>query len=151
MKKTLSSAIAAYRQYRVARARSRAYRVLRYVLLSMVASYILLLCFPQVLFAHEIHSRQFTVYSRVPLDQNIYSVLDRVQSKLETSGINSDVKPRIFLTNSFSLYGFLSLYLGNNSFGKAYAVLPTNNIFINKAILREIWFFEMRRPRTNEV
>src|SRR5258708_39503012 len=43
------------------------------------------------------------------------------------------VKPKIFLTSGFSLYSLLSLYLGSNSFGKGYAVLPTSNIFMNKS------------------
>ena len=136
MNKALSSALAAYRRYRAAKANSRAYRVLRYLVVSIVVSYVLLLCFPQVLFAREISYRSFTVYSREPLNQNIYAVLDKVESRLAASGINNqEVKPKIFLTNGFSLYALLSLYLGSNSFGKGYAVLPTNNIFINKSDL----------------
>ena len=122
MNKALSSALAAYRRYRAAKANSRAYRVLRYLVVSIVVSYVLLLSFPQVLFAHEISYRSFTVYSREPLDQNIYAVLDKVESRLAASGINNqEVKPKIFLTNGFSLYALLSLYLGSNSFGKGYA------------------------------
>ena len=136
MKKALSSALAAYRRYRAAKANSRAYRVLRYVVVSIVVAYLLLLCFPRVLFAHEISYGNLKVYSREPLDQNIDAVLDRVESRLATSGINNqEVKPTIFLTNGFSLYALLSLYLGSNSFGKGYAVLPTNNIFVNKSDL----------------
>jgi len=134
MNKPLSFALAAYRRYKAAKANSRAYRALRYLFISVVVAYVLLLSFPQVLFAHEISYRSFTVYSREPLDQNIYAVLDRVESRLATSQINSqEVKPKIFLTNGFSLYSLLSLYLGSNSFGKGYAVLPTSNIFINKS------------------
>jgi hypothetical protein len=134
MRIALSSALTAYRRYKAAKANSRAYRVLRYLVVSIVVGYVLLLCFPQVLFAHEISYRNLKVYSREPLDQDIYAVLDRVDSRLAKSEIsNQDVKPKIFLTDSFSLYALLSLYLGSNSFGKGYAVLPTNNIFINKS------------------
>lgn len=136
MKKALSSALAGYRRYKAAKANSRTYRILRYLLVSIVVAYVLLISFPQVLFAHEISYRNLKVYSREPLDQNIYAVLDRVESRLATSEINNqEVKPKIFLTNGFSLYALLSLYLGSNSFGKGYAVLPTNNIFINKSDL----------------
>ena len=136
MNRALSAAIGAYRQYRSAIAKSRAYRALRYTLLSMVAAYVLLLCFPQVLFGHVVSYRNFTVYSREPLDQNIYAVLDRVESRLAASEIRNDqVKPKIFLTNSFGLYYSLSLYLGSNSFGKGFPALPTNNVFINKSDL----------------
>lgn len=150
MKKALLSAVAAYRKYKAAKANSRAYRVLRYLAVSIVVSYVLLLCFPQVLFAHEISYRNLKVYSREPLDQNIYAVLDRVESNLATSEINNqEVKPRIFLTNGFSLYALLSLYLGSNSFGKGYAALPTNNVFINKSDLAKDLVFR-NAPANNE-
>lgn len=62
------------------------------------------------------------------------AVLDRVQQRLAASPINStDVKPKIFLTNSLRFYSTLGLYIGGNSFGKGYGVLNTNNIFINKS------------------
>src|SRR5262245_39382719 len=82
MNRTLSSVVAAYRRYRAAKANSRAYRFVRYLIATIVVSYVLLLCFPQVLFAHEISYRNFTVYSREPLDQNVYTVLDSVESRL---------------------------------------------------------------------
>jgi hypothetical protein len=136
MKKTLTAAIAAYRQYRSARAGNKIYKALRYLAISAVIAYVLLLCFPQVLFAHVVSYRNFTVYSREPLDQSLYTVLDRVDSKLAVSEIKNDqVKPRIFLTNSSGLYSSLSLYLGSNSFGKGFAALPTDNVFINKVDL----------------
>jgi hypothetical protein len=134
MKKRLSSALAAYRKYRAAKQKSRVYRATRYALFSVVLAYILLLCFPQVLFGHQVSSGNLTVYSREPLDENINVLLDRVQQRLATSPLNSaDVKPKIFFTNSFRFYSVLSLYVGDNSFGKGYAALPTSNIFINKS------------------
>ena len=134
MKRTLTSALAAYRQYRAAKRKSRVYRAVRYALFSLVLAYVLLLCFPQVLFGHQVSSGNLTVYSRAPLDQNIHTVLDRVQQRLAASPINNtDVKPKIFLTNSFGFYSVLSLYVGDNSFGKGYAALNTNNVFINRS------------------
>ena len=134
MNKTLSGALAGYRQYRTATKKSRVYRSVRYAGFSIVLAYVLLLCFPQVLFGHQVSSDNLTVYSREPLDQNINTVLDRAQQRLATSPLNSaDVKPRIFLTNSFRVYSVLSVYVGANSFGKGYAALNTNNIFINKS------------------
>jgi len=134
MKQLLSFAIDAYRRYKAARAKSRAFKVLRYSIISVVLCYVLLLCFPQVLFAHVVSYRNFTIYSRQPLDQNVYAILDKVESRLNASQINSqDIKPRVFLTNSFGLYSSLSLFLGSNSFGKGFATLPTDNVFINKS------------------
>ena len=134
MNKTLSSAVTSSRRYRAAIAKRPVYRAVRYVLFSLVVAYIMLLCFPQVLFGHQASSGNLTVYSREPLDQNINTVLDRVQQRLATSPINStDVKPKIFLTNSFRFYSTLSLNVGGNSFGKGFATLNTNNVFINKS------------------
>src|SRR6266850_6965038 len=136
MHKALSSGLAAYRRYRAARANSRAYRTLRYLFVSIVVVYVLLLCFPQVLFANQVSYKNLKIYSREPLDQNLYAVLDRVESRLATSEINNqEVKPRIFLTNGFTFYELLGLYLGRGSFGKGLLVLPPDNVFINKSDL----------------
>src|SRR5262245_23109459 len=113
--------------------RARANRVLRHLPAWIAAAYLLLLCVPRVLFAHELSYGHLIVYSREPLDKSIYDVLDRVESRLAASGINEDVDARIFLTNGFDVYALLSLYVGSNSFGKSYAALPTQNVFINKA------------------
>ena len=121
-----SALVTAYRRY-------RASTVLRHLPAWIAAAYLLLLCFPQLLFAHELSYRNLIVYSREPLDKSIYDVLDRVESRLAASEINEDVKPRVFLTNGFDVYALLSLYIGSNSFGKSYAALPTDNVFINKA------------------
>jgi hypothetical protein len=95
---------------------------------------VFLLCYPQVLFAHQVTYKNFTVYSREPLDQSVYAMLDKVEARLATSEINnSSVKPKIFLTNSHQLYAALSLYIGGNSFGKGMPMLNNNNVFINKA------------------
>ncbi|MCM3904734.1 MAG: hypothetical protein ND866_23810 [Pyrinomonadaceae bacterium] len=136
MKTTLTSALTSYREFRAAKARNRPYRVVRSLIISLVAAYLLLLSFPQVLFAHEVSYKNFTVYSREPLDQNVYAVLDRVETRLSASTINNQsVKPQIFLIHSHGFYKIVSLYLGGNSFGKGFPMLPTNNIFINRSDL----------------
>jgi hypothetical protein len=60
--------------------------------MAAVLGYVLLLSFPQVLFAHQISYRNLMVYSRTPLDQNVYAVLDKVESRLATSEINNQEK-----------------------------------------------------------
>src|SRR5687768_6055143 len=133
MKNVLSSAFDAHRRYRAAKAKSRLYRAARYGFLSLAAAYLLLLSYPQLLFAHEFSYKNFTVYSREPLDQNVYTLLDKVEVTLATSPLNSsEVKPKIFLTNSQKLYSMMSLYTGGNSFGKGLPLLPTSNVFINE-------------------
>ena len=59
MKKTLASALTSYREFRAAKARNRPYRVIRTLIISLVAAYLLLLSFPQVLFAHEVTYKNF--------------------------------------------------------------------------------------------
>jgi hypothetical protein len=121
----LSSIVARHRQ-------SRAYRIARVVALLSAVAYVLLLSFPQPLFAHEITFKNFTVYAREPLGGGISAVLDKVDARLATSPLYTpDVGPKIFLVNSTRLYASLSLYLGSNSFGKGFAALPAANVFIN--------------------
>src|SRR5262245_23064735 len=140
-----SAAATAYRRYTAAKTTNR---VLRQLPAWIAATYLLLLCFPQVLFAHELSYRNLIIYSREPLDKSIYDVLDRVESRLAASAIDGDIKPRIFLTNGFDVYALLSLYIGSNSFGKSYAALPTDNVFINKADAAKDLVF--RRAQPNE-
>jgi hypothetical protein len=142
MNTALSSAFDVYRRYRAAKAKNKLYRTIGYFCYSLTAAYVLLLCFPQVLFAHQVTYKNFTVYSRQPLDQSVYVMLDKVEARLATSEVNNtQVKPKIFLTNSQRLYSLLSLYLGANSFGKGFGVVLTNNVFINEAdVARDLVF-----------
>jgi hypothetical protein len=136
MKIALASALTSYREFRAAKARNRLYRVIRNLVVSLGAAYLLLLCFPQVLFAHEVSYKNFTVYSREPLGRNVYALLDKVETRLSASVINNQaVKPQIFLINSHGWYKAMTLYLGGNSFGKGFPMLPTSNIFINRSDL----------------
>jgi len=150
MKTALTSALNSYREFRAAKARNRPYRVIRGLIVSLGTAYLLLLCFPQVLFAHEVSYKNFTVHSREPLDQSVYAVLDRAETKLSASTIkNQAVKPQIFLINSHGLYKVMSLFLGGNSFGKGFPVLPTNNIFINRSDLAKDLVFR-KAPADNQ-
>jgi len=134
MKTPISAALSSYRQLRAAKRQNKAYRIVRNAILFIGAAYLLLLSFPQLLFAHETSYKDFKIYSRQPLDQNIYAVLDKVQARLAKSEINNgEVRPKVFLTNNFTLYSALSIYIGGNSFGKGYPVLPISNVFINKS------------------
>jgi hypothetical protein len=132
----------AYREYRAAKAKSKAYKIVRSVFLLTAAAFVFLLVYPQILFAHEVGYKNFTVYSRQPLDQSIHTVLDKVDAQLSASPINdTTVEPKIFFTNSQKLYSLLSLYIGWNSFGRGYPLLPTNNVFINEAdVSRDLVF-----------
>jgi len=126
-------------------------RVLRRLLASIPAAYLLLLCFPQLLFAHQLSYRNLTVYSRAPLDSRIYGVLDRVESRLAASEIKENVTPRIFLTDGFGTYALLSLYIGTSSFGKSYAALPPTTSSSTRPTSRRTGCSGARRRRPNAV
>lgn len=92
--------------------------------------YLLLLTFPQGLFACSTEHGKFKVYSREPLGPEIVTVLDAAEDRLRTSPIYDAETPRhIFLTNGFKMYTFLS-HKAYNSF--ANSVPWVNNVFINK-------------------
>jgi hypothetical protein len=134
MNPALANLLSSYREYRLAKSKSRVYKVIRGAIITTVVGYVLLLSFPQVLFAHQITYKNFTVYSRKPLDSSIYTVLDRVDGELSASALNNpQVKPQIFLTDSYRMYAALSLYIGGNSFGKGFPIIPKANIFINRS------------------
>jgi len=109
-------------------------RIVRNVMLGAGVAFILLLSFPQLLFAHETTYGRFHVYSREPLDPSFHAVLDAAEARLAASTIrDEDLAPNVFLTGSHRFYRSLSLNIGWNSFGKGYPMLPTNNVFINKS------------------
>jgi hypothetical protein len=147
MKKTITTALNAYRQYRAARARSKAYKVLRTTVMVIVAAYLFTISFPQYLFAHELSYRNFQVYSRQPLDEHIYKVLDDAEVRLSKSTIyDPESRRRVFLTNSHGMYAFLS----NKAFRSfANSVPMINNIIINKSdVTRDMVF--LNRPEHNK-
>src|SRR5262245_42606956 len=113
-------------------------------------AYLLLLRFPQVLFAYEVSHGNFQVYSREPLDPNIHRILDNAEARLSASGIHEDgLKPRIFISDSHGLYAFFGLYVGRNSFAKSYPLLPTGNVFINKSDVAHDLVFRDARADNN--
>ena len=131
MKKVITSTFNAYRQYRVAKAKSKAYRIFRYSLPAIVAAYFFTICFPQYLFAHEVAHKNFKVYSREPLNENIYKILDDAETRLSKSTIyDAEISRRIFLTDSHGFYTFLS----NKAFRSFANSIPLiDNIMINKS------------------
>jgi hypothetical protein len=143
MKKVITSTLNAYRQYRAAKAKSKAYKVLRYSVTAAFVAYLLIICFPQYLFAHEVTYQNFKVYSREPFDERIYKVLDDAEARLSKSPIyDREVSRRVFLTNSHSIYAFLS----NKAFRSFANSIPfINNILINKSDVANDLVFLNRR------
>ena len=147
MKNLFSSTLSAYRKYRAAKAQSKAYRIARYSLMAVFAAYLLTICFPQYLFAHEVGYQSFKVYSRQPIDGNVYKVLDDAEARLSKSTIyDREVSRRVFLTNSHGLYTFLS----NKAFRSFANSVPfIDNILVNKSDVGADLVF-LNRPQNNK-
>jgi len=147
MKTIITSMLSAYRRNRAAKAKSKAYKVLRYFVTAVFAAYLLTICFPQYLFAHEITHQNVKIYSREPFDEHINKVLDDAEVKLSRSTIyDREVSRRVFLTNSHGLYAFLS----NKAYRSFANSLPfINNIIINKSNVADDLVF-LNRPQHNK-
>jgi hypothetical protein len=146
MKRMIASTLDAYRRYRRARSRSKAYKVVRYCVIGLFVAYLLTICFPQYLFAHQVTYGNFKVYSRGPFDQGIYKVLDDAEARLSKSTIyDRDVSRRVFLAPGHGMYAFLS----NKAFRSfANSVPMVDNILINKSdVAHDLVFLD--RPEHN--
>ncbi len=98
MKKILSSIFNAYRKYRTFTKQSKTYKAVKYSLVTVFAGYGLILVFPQVLFAHEVSYKNFNFYSRQPLDESVYKVLDFAEARLEKSPLYDKNLTKKFLS-----------------------------------------------------
>jgi hypothetical protein len=109
MKKFLASAREAYREYRNFRKQNRPYKIFRYTLTGIFVVYGLIIIFPQYLFAYEKSHKNFKVYARQPLDENITKVLDAAEARLVKSPIyDGEMTERIFISDSVAHYTFFS-------------------------------------------
>lgn len=98
----------AYREYK-AITEHPVYRVFRYGLYVICTAYLLTLIFPQYLFAHTVSHKNFKVYARQPLDENMTRVLEAAEARLSKSPIyDGQATQRIFISDSFAFYTFLS-------------------------------------------
>ncbi len=131
MKKVVISIFDSYCQFRADRPKSTGYRIVSFSLAAIFAAYFFTICYPQYLFAHHLEYKNFSIYSREPLDESIYAVLDATEAKLSTSAIyDPEISHRVFLTNGFRMYAFLSVK-ALWSFGNS--IPGFNNIYINKS------------------
>ena len=108
----------------------RVHKIASMVLAVAGISYLLLLVFPQALFAYSAEHGKFRVYSREPLGIEIAQVLDKAEDKLKNSPIyDADVRRDIYLTDSHSMYALLS-HKAYRSFANSVPFI--DNVFINK-------------------
>ena len=130
MKDFLIKAFDAYKQYGNFKKHNKIYKVFRYTLTGIFAAYFLTLVFPQYLFAHEVSHKNFKVYAREPLGENITGVLDLAEERLVKSPIyDKETTERLFISDSFAFYAFQHP-ISRKSFANTLPVL--GNIRINK-------------------
>ena len=114
--------------------KSRSRRVAEALAATLLLAYLLLLCFPQVVFAHSVTYRCFRVYSAATIDSNIYPILDRAEQKLAGSEISdSRASYHVFLCPSHAAYGFFAPG-ARRAFAANLRLVP--NIFVNTADVR---------------
>jgi hypothetical protein len=110
---------------------ARIYAISSGFLTIAVIGYLILISFPQMLFAHRMTHGRFVVYSNDILDDNVVHILDQAESRLLRSPLNDEsVKRRVFLTGSSRTYALLS-HKAYNSFGNSVPFI--DNIFINRS------------------
>ncbi|UBZ08748.1 hypothetical protein LDL76_08560 [Salegentibacter mishustinae] len=103
-------------------------------LTALIAIYILLILFPQLLFANKIEYKSFEVYHHNTInEQKLKSVLDVSEKLLEGSELKSNSETqKLFLTESYNEFTFFAL-LSKNAFAVNYPVVQ--NIFFTKSDL----------------
>ncbi len=77
-----------------------------YIIIALALIFIVLVIFPNLtVYHHKVIYKNFRIYSDKEIDDNIYSILDKVEKKLSRSEIyNERVKYRMFLSSSIKLY-----------------------------------------------
>ncbi|MGI9036298.1 MAG: hypothetical protein ACR2GD_09700 [Pyrinomonadaceae bacterium] len=109
MKKFSEAIFVAYRTFQTFTKKSKSYKAVKYLLITVFTAYGLIIIFPQFLFAHEVSYKNFNVYARQPLDENVYRVLDAAEARLLKSPIyDKRQTEKIFISDSFSFYNLLS-------------------------------------------
>ncbi len=111
--------------------KSKSQKVTEALMLTLLLAYLLLLSFPQVVFARSVTYHNFRVYSTAPIDGSIYTDLDKAERKLAASEINDPrVSYRVFLCPSHAAFAFFApgartAFADNLPF--------VHNIFVNTA------------------
>lgn len=114
--------------------RPKLYRVYRLASLSiaiLAVAYLLLLYFPQPLFAYSTKYEKFEIYSREPITPELSTVLKSAETRLQRSPIYDDsVTRHIYLTDGFGIYALLS-HKAYSSFANSVPFI--DNVIVNKS------------------
>jgi hypothetical protein len=108
----------------------RIYKVSSITLTSLACAYLLLLYFPQPLFAYSQQYGNLNIHSREAIPPELAAIAARAQERLARVAFYNTERPRqIYLTGGFNMYTLLS-HKAYRSF--ANSVPFVNNIIINK-------------------
>jgi hypothetical protein len=108
-----------------------AYRITSIGISLLALAYLLLLNFPQPLFAYSTKYESYKVYSRQPIGQELTAVLESAETRLRRSPLYETSATRhVYLTDGFGVYALLS-HKAYNSF--ANSVPFVDNVIINRS------------------
>jgi hypothetical protein len=100
----------------------------------MVAIYMFIQFFPQLLFANNIQTSEVQVFSTEPIAKDVESILLAIRARLNTSAIHQENSTcRVFVCNSRWLYAFFCPTV-RGSFGRAN--IYTRSIFVADADIK---------------
>ena len=109
----------------------RIYKITSTAAATLAAAYVLLLYFPQPLFAYSANYGNITIHSREPVGPEMDTVIAGVNERLKkVSFFNTDRTRQIYLTGGYKMYALLS-HKAYRSFANSLPLI--NNIMINKA------------------
>jgi hypothetical protein len=115
---------------KIPKRRKTVYRIFSIAVPVAAVGYLILLAFPQALFAYSAEHHKFRIYAREPLGVEIVNVLDKAEEKLRSSPIyDADVRRDVYLTGGHGMYALLS-HTAHRSFANSVPFI--NNILINK-------------------
>lgn len=124
----------------------RIYKISTTVISVVAVAYLLLITFPQALFAYSADHGKFRVYSREPIGPEIEKILDAAETRLRTSPIyDAEDRRDLYLTGGFGMYAFLS-HKAYDSL--AHSVPFVDNVFINKTDIHAELVY-VNRPQDN--
>jgi hypothetical protein len=109
--------------------KNKKWKIVEYIVGVILLMYVGLICYPNLLFAHSVKYKNFTVYSTKEIDGNIYNVLDKAEINLSASSMNdTTISSKLYLCNNYSLYFFFAPK-SRKAFANNYSIVHT--IFIS--------------------
>ena len=112
------------------KSRGRVYKITTSVIAGLAIAYVLLLYFPQPLFAYSATYENFNIHSREPIPPEMETILKSADERLARVPFYSKERIRqIYLTGGFKMYALLS-HKAYRSFANSVPLI--NNIMINQ-------------------